>query len=49
MDDKCIWKYDNWNNFFDTSCKKGFQVNEGSLTENDFNYCPFCGLEIEEE
>ncbi len=55
MDKKaiCFWKYypvkflvDD--DYYETGCDELFVLLEGSLEENNFNYCPYCGCLIEE-
>jgi rRNA maturation endonuclease Nob1 len=36
-------------NIWDTGCGKDFVLNEGTLEENKFKFCPYCGGEIEEQ
>lgn len=31
---------------YDTSCGGLFSITEGTVEENDFKYCPYCGGEI---
>jgi len=45
---KCYWKYDEWHDFYDTSCDKAHCFIEGNITENHYIYCPFCGHIIKE-
>lgn len=46
---KCKWKYDDYYDTWETSCDNGFVVSAGTPEDNGFHYCPYCGLEIEEE
>jgi hypothetical protein len=36
------------NNVWNTSCDNDFVLNDGTLKENNFKFCPYCGREIEE-
>ena len=33
-------------NVWDTECGEAFTITEGTLADNKFAYCPFCGGEI---
>lgn len=50
----CVWGVDGFDfepgckNTFETSCGHRFTINEGSTKDNDFSFCPFCGLAIKE-
>lgn len=33
---------------YDTECGGAFTVTEGTPTENDFNFCPYCGGKLVE-
>jgi DNA-directed RNA polymerase subunit RPC12/RpoP len=35
--------------YFETSCKQQFALRAGSLKENNYYYCPYCGLDIKED
>lgn len=43
---KCIWVEDKEDGFYMTACQGQFMFNDGSVTDNFFQYCPFCGKEI---
>jgi len=45
---KCTWVYDEPWNFWETACGEAFTISDGSLEENKFRYCPFCGKLIKE-
>ena len=44
-----------WNNYienlcmYETSCGNSFYFSEGTVSDNDFKFCPFCGKQIKEE
>ena len=46
--DLCEWKdnEDYENPGFETGCGEAFIFIEGSIEENNFNYCPHCGGKI---
>lgn len=44
----CIWKYDE-DGFYQTDCRNTFCFNEGSIIDNQFNFCPWCGRKIVEK
>jgi len=46
--EKCVWVYDEYHDFWDTSCGKGWLLTEGSLKDNKIKYCPFCGKKIKD-
>ena len=35
--------------YYETSCKHSFMFNDGGVEDNGFDYCPYCGEEIESE
>ena len=35
-------------NYYDTDCGHSFVVNEGSPSDNNMNYCCYCGKKIQE-
>ena len=43
----CAWIYDETSDHYDTSCGEAYCTIEGTLKENNLNYCPFCGLKID--
>ena len=45
-DDFCIWKYDEDDDTYFTKCDNGFQVMNGSLEDNHFSYCVYCGKKV---
>jgi len=48
MDDKCVWEKDNSDPlYYNTSCDQGFLFYDGTVQDNEFKYCPFCGRIIE--
>jgi hypothetical protein len=48
--DSCKWvlvsetDYEYW----DTDCGESFQFNDGTPSNNHFNFCPYCGKPIEQ-
>lgn len=46
----CQWteKADRFSTRYETSCGHTQFFNFGNVNGNDFNYCPFCGADIEE-
>jgi hypothetical protein len=42
----CNWM--NQEGYYETSCGKGFFFETGDITDNGFNYCPYCGETITE-
>jgi len=45
-DDKCEWEWGDC--YWDTGCGRAFEFNDGTPTDNDFRYCPYCGKELVE-
>ena len=46
---ECVWDHDDeWDDFYETECKKAFTLNDGTLKSNEMKYCPFCGGIIKE-
>jgi hypothetical protein len=43
----CVWSY-NSDGFYDTACVNAFMLESGSLKENKFKFCPYCGKRIKE-
>lgn len=54
MKKECKWTIDKWivydeyHDFWETECGKGFAVLCCKLKENNINYCPYCGKKIKE-
>ena len=46
---KCRWKLsDNPDDtIYESSCGQSWLLIDGTPEENDYNYCPYCGHEIE--
>ena len=44
----CIWKYDDIDNLWDTSCGEKQYFIEGDVAENKYKFCPYCGKKIKE-
>lgn len=51
MDEKllavCYWVEDD-EGIYQTSCQETFYFETGTVLENGFNYCPYCGCELQE-
>uniref|UniRef100_A0A6M3J629 Uncharacterized protein n=1 Tax=viral metagenome TaxID=1070528 RepID=A0A6M3J629_9ZZZZ len=47
MADKCVWKYDEYDDTWNTSCNNTYQIIWGSPTENRMKFCPYCGGMLE--
>lgn len=45
--DICIWIYDQWHDMWETSCDNAFQFMEGDWVENKFEFCPYCGKNLQ--
>ena len=41
----CDWQQDG-NGIWDTACEQTFEFNDGGPAENDFRFCPYCGLAL---
>ena len=39
----CEWKYDDIDDYYETACKRGYSLEDGTLKDNDHKYCPYCG------
>ena len=48
MMEKCEWRYDGLDDFYETSCGDLFSVMEGTPSDNGFKFCPYCGKGLEE-
>ncbi len=48
MKDTCEWKYDDIDNYWESSCGLTWYLSEGTLKENKMNFCPKCGKKIKE-
>lgn len=48
MDEKCTWT-ENDDGAYETGCGGIFVIMEGTPTENEMRYCPYCGKKILEE
>ena len=44
----CVWTEDPTDNYWETSCHHAFLTADGTPTDNEMQYCPFCGNPIEE-
>lgn len=45
---KCVWRYQDVDDYYETTCKQSFALVEGDCKENKYRFCPFCGKEISE-
>lgn len=45
---KCVWRYQEIDDYYETSCKRQFCLVEGDCKENYYKFCPGCGREIKE-
>lgn len=48
----CNWTRENYGEFemspiFYTSCSNSFEFTFGGIQDNNFNFCPYCGGQIE--
>ncbi len=39
----CEWTYDDMDDYYETACKRGYSLEDGTLEENYHKYCPYCG------
>jgi len=46
---RCIWKEDDDEGMWETSCQEAFCFIEGGVKENGMIYCPYCGKKIKEK
>lgn len=44
----CKWTYIDTDDFYETSCDNGQCFIEGSVKENHYMFCPYCGKKIKE-
>lgn len=47
ISNRCEWKYDD-DGYFETECGKAFCTESGTLAENSFKSCIYCGKPIKE-
>ena len=47
----CTWKYEcpYEIGYYDTECGTAYYFEEGTIEENDYRFCPYCGKRIVEE
>ena len=48
MREECLWKEDQ-DGVWDTECGNRFEIMNGTPTENQINWCPYCGKGLREE
>ena len=46
-DENCIWRYDDWAEFWTTKCGEAHVFLADGPIENKYVYCPYCGRKIE--
>ena len=44
----CEWSTDGEGDMWETTCGKAFVFNEDGPIANGFEFCPFCGLSLDE-
>ena len=43
----CLWEYNDIDDFYETPCNNsGYAFTEGTIKENKFKFCPYCGKKI---
>lgn len=47
QEDKCNWEIDD-DGIYETGCANAFFCDSGTIVENDFVFCPYCGKPIKE-
>ena len=46
----CVWRYDDYCDYYGTSCGETFCFVDGTLANYEtFSYCPYCGKKIVEK
>jgi hypothetical protein len=43
----CLWSFDEYHSYYETSCAKTFCFTDGDEKSSEFKFCPYCGLTIE--
>ena len=41
--DSCLWKWDDFSCTYTSACDNMFFFDTGTMTENNFTHCPYCG------
>ena len=44
----CEWEWDDTHCKWDSDCGNAFQLISGTPTENEMQFCPYCGKQISE-
>lgn len=42
----CEWKYNDFHDYFATSCGQAHVFMSDDVKENNYEYCPYCGMSI---
>jgi hypothetical protein len=42
----CRWCFGDIDGYWATACAHAFVFNDGGPSDNDFRFCPFCGLPL---
>lgn len=45
----CIWRHNEWNDYWETACGEAFILEEGTPAENGMQFCHHCGKRLEEK
>lgn len=43
----CVWKHQEWEDAWLTSCEGVHWFADGTPEENDYKFCPYCGKKLE--
>ena len=44
----CNWTYDEWHDVWETECGGAFCIGEGKPSDNNMNFCCYCGRKLVE-
>jgi len=47
MSEKCVWSYNEHNDYYDTECGEGIYFPDHTLQESHWKFCPYCGRKFE--